>query len=203
VNCDDGLRLKNVYIAAAARCAPPDNKPLPSELLNCRGYFGTRDRYLAAQSRARAGENWLGRFSGNPETPRERFRRAWDTSSRTVRKWIFQKLGCGCLAFTTRANKIRRRDADSGDVCEGAAARTAISRAGTKTQHRAHGEHRGHRGHREEKDHANAETRRALELRGEVCRDFTAVLAAGADRRWLGSTGLCSGHVVYRINSRT
>jgi uracil-DNA glycosylase len=36
---EDGLRLKNAFIAAAARCAPPDNKPLPLELLNCRGYL--------------------------------------------------------------------------------------------------------------------------------------------------------------------
>lgn len=31
----DGLVLKGAYIAAAARCAPPDNKPTPAELARC------------------------------------------------------------------------------------------------------------------------------------------------------------------------
>ncbi len=35
----DGLALSDMYIAAAARCAPPDNKPTPEELATCRPYL--------------------------------------------------------------------------------------------------------------------------------------------------------------------
>ena len=40
----DGLKLKDLYITAAVRCAPPDNKPLPQELAECSIFL---DRELA------------------------------------------------------------------------------------------------------------------------------------------------------------
>ena len=38
VRRDDGLRLDGAFVAAAVRCAPPANKPLPAERNNCLPY---------------------------------------------------------------------------------------------------------------------------------------------------------------------
>jgi len=42
----DGLRVKDCYIAAVVRCAPPDNKPLPNEFDTCRPYLMDELRLL-------------------------------------------------------------------------------------------------------------------------------------------------------------
>lgn len=36
---DDGLELTDAYIAAAVRCAPPDNKPTPEEVMRCQTHL--------------------------------------------------------------------------------------------------------------------------------------------------------------------
>lgn len=36
---DDGLRLRDAYVTAAVRCAPPENRPSPEELRRCFPYL--------------------------------------------------------------------------------------------------------------------------------------------------------------------
>jgi uracil-DNA glycosylase family 4 len=50
VSRDDGLRLRDAYITAAVRCAPPANKPLPQEFAHCREYL---EREVLALGRIR------------------------------------------------------------------------------------------------------------------------------------------------------
>jgi uracil-DNA glycosylase family 4 len=38
-SANDGLRVSDTWITAAGHCAPPDNKPSPLELRNCRLYL--------------------------------------------------------------------------------------------------------------------------------------------------------------------
>ncbi len=47
---DDGLELRDAFIAAAVRCAPPDNKPTPEEIANCLPHL---DAEIAALPRIR------------------------------------------------------------------------------------------------------------------------------------------------------
>jgi uracil-DNA glycosylase family 4 len=77
---DDGLRLAGVYIAAAVRCAPPDNRPLPSELAACAGHLDAEVaalpglRVVVALGRV-AWDAWLAHLArrGVTFSPRPRF----------------------------------------------------------------------------------------------------------------------------------
>jgi uracil-DNA glycosylase len=64
---DDGLELTGCYVTAAVRCAPPTNRPLPSERDNCLPYL---QRELALMSSVRV-IVCLGGF-------------AWDAALRTL-----------------------------------------------------------------------------------------------------------------------
>jgi len=80
VSRDDGLRLIRVYLAAVNRCAPPGNKPTPTERDTCLPFL---EREIAALERLRvlvalgafAWDGALRALSalGHPTRPRPRF----------------------------------------------------------------------------------------------------------------------------------
>ncbi len=47
VSRDDGLALSGMLLSAAVRCAPPDNRPTPSEFENCREYLAREAATIA------------------------------------------------------------------------------------------------------------------------------------------------------------
>ncbi len=69
----DGLELKNAYISAVLRCAPPANRPWPSELANCRPYFKQELELLRPRAILALGSiamrAYLGILKGNGEIP--------------------------------------------------------------------------------------------------------------------------------------
>ena len=66
VSRDDGLELRDCFITAGVRCAPPANKPLPSERDNCRDWL---DRELALLADVRV-VVCLGKFAWDVIAPR-------------------------------------------------------------------------------------------------------------------------------------
>jgi uracil-DNA glycosylase len=46
VSREDGLKLSECYISATARCAPPGNKPTPSEVAACAGFLDAEWKLL-------------------------------------------------------------------------------------------------------------------------------------------------------------
>ena len=46
INCEDGLKLKNLYLTAALKCVPPGDKPTSVELKICSQYFRSEMQLL-------------------------------------------------------------------------------------------------------------------------------------------------------------
>ena len=74
VSVDDGLHLRDTYIAAAVRCAPPGNRPTPAEFLRCQPYLRAEiDRLTDLRVVLTLGQVAM-----------ERFLRAWRAAGRVV-----------------------------------------------------------------------------------------------------------------------
>jgi uracil-DNA glycosylase family 4 len=84
-NRSDGLTLHGCLITAVLRCAPPNNKPLPEEIINCRDYLRQELR-LAKDKRVLVA---LGRIAFHA------FIKIWHEAGgeTSARKWEFRHGG--------------------------------------------------------------------------------------------------------------
>lgn len=78
VDRSDGMQVINCYITAVLHCAPPQNRPLPSEIVNCR-YFLTHElqllprlRVIVALGKVAFDQVWTIRNQNRPQ-PRPKF----------------------------------------------------------------------------------------------------------------------------------
>ena len=75
---EDGLALSGALISAVCRCAPPDNRPLPEEIENCREYLERelallpRPRVLVALGKLAFDRSLLALQAGGAALPRPR-----------------------------------------------------------------------------------------------------------------------------------
>ena len=81
---DDGLQLRDTFLTAVARCAPPKNKPTREEMDNCQGYL-VRELDLLASTRVVLA---LGRIAF------DRYRRLLQEQGATLPRLTFHHGAC-------------------------------------------------------------------------------------------------------------
>ena len=106
VSRDDGLKLRDCYISATARCAPPGNKPSPAEVEACASYLDEEWRLLTRKRVILA----LGRI-------------AWDAAVRLARRNVRaspsaegEGFGDGSALFVSRVSNPCRHGLKSRDT---------------------------------------------------------------------------------------
>ena len=116
---DDGLALTDAYIAAAVRCAPPANKPLPEEVDRCLPHLVERSRSTAPPAgRRRPRQDRVGCVAEVADDARYRRCRVLDRRSRhgAVVDHMTASTLVGALSPVAAEHEHRRGHAE--DVCD-------------------------------------------------------------------------------------